>query len=125
MARTRPKTARFLPRAKVWLEIEGGYAFGWGICEILNAVDTTGSIKEAAKHLGKSYRHIWSRIKEAEEVLGRTLVEAHVGGTGTHRSFLTEEARTLVAAFVALRSKVLQFTEATFQQLFPPPLQDS
>lgn len=47
---------------KVWLERDGRYAFGLGMCEILRAVDRTGSIKRAAAELGKSYRHVWGRI---------------------------------------------------------------
>src|SRR5262245_18509093 len=100
--RRHPRQVRFKRRAKVWLEVEGHYAFGFGISEILEAVDRAGSIKQAARDLGKSYRHVWSRVKEAEDALGCTLVETHVGGTGTRRSFLTAEARRLVAGFLAL-----------------------
>ena len=52
----RKSTQLFLPRVKVWLEIDGKYVFGWGICEILQAVREPGSIKDAAAQLGKSYR---------------------------------------------------------------------
>ena len=45
-----------VPRVKVWLEAEGDYAFGFGLAEILRAVDQAGSIKQATAHLGKSYR---------------------------------------------------------------------
>jgi molybdate transport repressor ModE-like protein len=55
---------------KVWLERDSRYAFGLGVCEILLAVDRTGSIKQAASELGKSYRPVWARVKEAEGALG-------------------------------------------------------
>ena len=72
---TRRETAlRLVPRVKVWLERDGRYAFGFGIAEILQAVDQAGSIKQAAGDLGKSYRYVWGRIKDAERVLGRQLV---------------------------------------------------
>src|SRR5262245_32324863 len=87
-----------VPRVKVWLESEGRYAFGFGISEILQAVAVAGSIKQAASDLGKSYRFVWGRIKAAEATLGCRLVEAHVGGQGTQRSFLTDEARQMVRA---------------------------
>ena len=51
-----------MPHAKVWLEIDGNYIFGRGISDILKAVADKGSIKEAAKSVGKSYRHVWARI---------------------------------------------------------------
>src|SRR5262245_37036028 len=104
MARPRSrKPAPLVPRVKVWLETGGRYAFGFGLSEILQAVERTRSIKQAARDVGKSYRYIWGRIKKAEAVIGEALVETHVGGKGTQRSFLTPAACRLVTAFVALR----------------------
>jgi molybdate transport system regulatory protein len=122
MARTRSTLRRgaraIRPRVKVWLECGDDYVFGHGISEILEAVDQTGSIKEAAAAVGKSYRHVWSRIKEAEAAFGRPLIVAHVGGTGTRRSFLTDEARELVADFKTLRKQVQKYVGSEFERRF-------
>jgi molybdate transport system regulatory protein len=109
---------RIRPRVKVWLECGDNYVFGHGISEILLAVDDAGSIKGAAGRVGKSYRHIWSRIKEAEAAFGRPLIEAHVGGAGTRRSFLTDEARRLVAEFSALRASATEHVGREFERRF-------
>src|SRR5437870_10934688 len=114
----RKKLAVFVPRVKVWLEIDGRYAFGFGISEILQAVDRAGSIKQAASDLGKSYRYVWGRIKEAEQALGRRLVETQVGGQGTQRSALTPEARKLITAFLALRSRLAAVARQEFDRHF-------
>ncbi len=106
------------PRVKVWLEIDGGYAFGFGISEILQAVDRAGSIKQAAADLGKSYRYVWGRLKKAEQVLGRRLVETQVGGQGTQRSALTPEARRLTSAFQAFRSRMVETAGLEFHRHF-------
>jgi molybdate transport repressor ModE-like protein len=103
---TRRSRARLAPRVKVWIEIDGEYVFGRGISDILKAVDQAGSIKQAATDLGKSYRYVWKRIKEAEEALGKALVETHVGGRDAHRSDLTPLARALVEEFDRLRAKM-------------------
>lgn len=108
------------PRVKVWLEAGGRYAFGFGLCEILRAVDQAGSIKQAAVDLGKSYRHIWGRIKQAERVLGRSLVETHVGGKDIRRSSLTPAARQLVEQFLSFRARMMQATEKEFARTFAP-----
>jgi molybdate transport system regulatory protein len=115
----RPKKAPFVPRVKVWLEVEGRYAFGLGIAEILQAVGQAGSIKKAAADLGKSYRYVWGRIQDAEAALGRPLVEARVGGRGPQRSSLTDEARRLVTAFLALRARMFEAVCDEFDRLFP------
>ena len=116
-ARTRNKLP-LAPRVKVWLEAGGAYAFGLGIAEILQAVDRAGSIKQAAADLGKSYRHVWARVKEAERALGRPLVQTQVGGHGRQRSSLTPEARRLTAAFLTLRSRMAEAVAQEFSRLF-------
>src|SRR5215831_1268706 len=88
--------ASLVPRVKVWLEVGGRYAVGLGISEILQAVDRTGSIKQAAIEVGKSYRHVWERVKEAASALGVVLVETQIGGKDVRRSCLTPDARRLV-----------------------------
>jgi molybdate transport system regulatory protein len=107
-----------VPRVKVWLEFEGRYAFGLGVSEILQAVDRAGSIKHAAADLGKSYRYVWGRLKEAERALGRPLVEARVGGRGSRRSALTDEGRRLAAAFQAFRARMLRAVKEEFARHF-------
>jgi molybdate transport system regulatory protein len=101
---------------KVWIEIDGSYVFGRGISDILKAVDEHGSIKHAARSLGKSYRYVWKRIKDAEAALGAPLVETHVGGKDARRSGLTELARTLVAEFDRLRARMGQLLSDEFPQ---------
>lgn len=101
-------------RVKVWLEVDGQYVFGFGISEILKAVRTAGSIKAAAGLLGKSYRHVWARIKEAEGALGEPLVQTRVGGQGTSRSSLTERATRLVHDYDALRRRMFEVARQEF-----------
>lgn len=113
-AKVRPPAASLLPRVKVWYETEAGFGFGAGLIAILRAVDETGSIKHAAESLGRSYRHIWDRIKDVEKALGASLVEAHVGGQGVQRSALTPAARRLVAEFQAIRARMIEVMEREF-----------
>ena len=122
MRRTKRLLARIAkpltPRVKVWLESGGRYGFGFGVSEILQAVARTGSIKQAADELGKSYRYVWGRIKDAEDAIGQSLVETQVGGQGTQRSFLTEPAKQLVADFLAMRDRMIQVMEQEFARRF-------
>jgi molybdate transport system regulatory protein len=116
------KPLALVPRVKVWLEIEGRYAFGFGLSEILRAVDRAGAIKQAAHELGKSYRYVWGRIKKAERALGQQLVETHVGGKELQRSFLTPTARQLIADFLAMRSHMTQVVEQECASRFAWPI---
>jgi molybdate transport system regulatory protein len=117
----RPKRKRMNARVKVWLEIDGEYVFGYGIREILKAVDATGSIKAGADLLEKSYRYVWGRIKEAEKALGEPLVETRVGGKGRSRSSLTVRAHELVGDYDALRGRMFDVVREEFSSRFETP----
>jgi len=115
----RKKASRTLiPRVKVWLETDGDYVFGWGICEILSAVRECGSIKEAAARLGKSYRYVWGRVKEAEEALGKPLVITRVGGVAEQRSDLSEPGARLVSDFTEFRNRMMVVVQTEFAGRF-------
>ena len=111
-----PPPARLSPRVKVWFETDEGFSFGFGLIEILQAVGRAGSIKQAAGDLGRSYRHVWDRIKQAEKSLGRSLVEARVGGQGARRSALSDDGRRLVEDFLAVRQRMIEVMERAFSR---------
>jgi molybdate transport system regulatory protein len=95
------------PRIKVWMQCQNGFGFGSRFVAILEAVDRTGSIKNAAVEVGWSYRHVWSRIKKAEAALSCTLVTTKLGGQRKDRSELTPDARQIVSRFHELRKRLL------------------
>ena len=112
--KTPAPTHALRPRVKVWFEAEGGYSFGFGLIAILQAVARAGSIKQAASDLGQSYRHVWGRIKKAEQGIGTTLVVTHVGGQGLQRSELTAAAGRLIDDFLALRGRMVDMMEREY-----------
>jgi len=118
MSRNTSPSSAAVPRVKVWLEMRGDYVFGRGICDVLQAVDQAGSIKEAARRVGKSYRHVWARIKDAENAIGQPLVVTKVGGQAARRSELTPLARQLVSDFVELRQAMLDRVDEEFAKRF-------
>ena len=114
-----------VPRVKVWLETEGHYALGFGLSQILQSVEKAGSIKQAAEDLGKSYRYIWGRIKEAERALRAQLVVTQVGGHGSQRSLLTPAARLLVRDFLSVRRRMQALVVREFGRRFSWPIAQS
>jgi len=105
-----------MPRAKLWLEVDGQYVFGLGISDTLKAIQHTGSIKAAAKELGKSYRYTWDKVKQAEQALGAPLVLTQVGGRDARRSELTALAQDLVVEFDALRKRLFGLIQGPFHE---------
>jgi molybdate transport system regulatory protein len=109
---------RLTPRVKLWIESAGTYCFGFGISEILQAVEQTGSIKEAARKLGRSYRYVWGRIKKVERALGRTLVDTQVGGQEAQRSSLTDAANRFLSEYLQMRGRIIELVEQEFAERF-------
>lgn len=115
-ARSSKLTDRVTPRAKLWLEVNRQYVFGLGISEILKAIQHTGSIKAAAREVGKSYRHVWDKIKQAEQALGVPLVRTQVGGKDVRRSELSALAQDLVRDFETFRQRLFELVQVEFSQ---------
>jgi molybdate transport system regulatory protein len=82
---------------RVWLESPAGFSLGPGKAELLLRIEELGSLNQAAGSLGMSYRRAWGRIKQAEEQLGRPLVEKHGGNKSGYS--LTPFAAELVHAY--------------------------
>ena len=116
-----PDAAPLRPPVKVWLEADDRYVFGLGIAEILQAVERAGSIRQAAADLGKSYRHVWGRVKDAEQTLGQPLVRTQVGGKTVQRSALMPAARRYTAAFLGLRDRDERAGAGGVRPLVPGP----
>lgn len=70
---------------------------------LLEAIGSSGSLKQAAKECGISYRKAWDSLRESERSLGFSLVRTHRGGPEGGNSELTEEGGKLVQAHRALR----------------------
>lgn len=70
--------------------------------EMLRAIDTYGSMYEAADELGRSYPHLQRRVVELEDAIG-SLTERNRGGKDGGGTRLTTDARDLIRRFGRLR----------------------
>ena len=57
-------------KTKVWLELDGGFVIGDGGVRLLLGIVRHGSLAEAVRELGWSYRHAWGYLRQAEARLG-------------------------------------------------------
>lgn len=117
-SRRAPPKVGLSPHVKFWLELDGERVFCPGVCQILQAVDETGSIKQAAARVGRSYRFVWGRLKQAEQAFGEPLVSARVGGRDENRSCVTPAGRELMESFLTLRRRIFDVVDAEFADRF-------
>lgn len=101
------------PRYKFWLETEGGYLFGQGAFDLLQAIQASGSLSAAVKTLKMSYRYAWGIIKQIEKNVGEPVLNTYKGGkSGGGGSDLTPMGRELLAAYSRFKE--------TFDELCTP-----
>ena len=77
--------------------MDGRFAIGEGGGELLKAVEREGSLAQAARRVGWSYRHAWGYVRRAETVLGVPLLLPKSGKGRARGMLLTTAAKVLVA----------------------------
>ncbi len=78
--------------------------------ELLERIDSSGSISAAANSLGMSYKAAWDAVEGINNLSAQPLVERRVGGRNGGGAALTTHGRRLVAAYRRLdkeRERVL------------------
>ncbi len=105
-------------KSKLWLECEGKPVFGRGRRFLLEAIDTCGSINQAAKEVNISYRKAWGYIKAMEERLGIKLIVRQTGGRNGGGATLTKEAREFLRKYEALEDGIREIVDARFNAIF-------
>ena len=75
---------------------------------LLRRVSETGSLTEAAKLVGISYRNAWDRIKGVEKSLGAKVLETKVGGADGGGAVLTRDGVQLLRDFRRVRKYLFE-----------------
>lgn len=107
---------------KIWLEHNGNILLGVGRAQLLQRIESMGSLKKAAESMNMSYRAAWGRIKRTEAALAMPLVEA----TGTRRGgySLSPQGKQIVDTFLQWHERVQRFALAEADTLGLLDMQD-
>lgn len=105
-------------KSKLWLEVDGRPVFGRGRRFLLEAIDKSGSINQAAKKINISYRKAWGYIKAMEERLGIKLIDRQIGGRSGGGATLTEDARRFLKQYEALEKGIQELVDERFNKIF-------
>ena len=93
----------------LWLESENGHFFGPGLVDLLELIEKTGSINNAAKEMKMSYKKAWELINRLNAQANFPIVTAKTGGERGGGSTLTTEALTLIKYYRELRERFAAF----------------
>ena len=103
--------------SKIWITHKGEMVFGRGRAQLHEAVERTGSLSEAARRLGLSYRHAWSMLDSSERHLGKALVKRTRGGAGGGGAALTAAGRNLLGKYLAIEQRFEEFARDQSHEL--------
>ncbi|MCK9219583.1 MAG: LysR family transcriptional regulator [Bacteroidales bacterium] len=85
---------------KIWLETSGQVGvLGDKKCDLLRAINETGSLNDAVKKMGLTYRKTWDNLRRIEKNLGFPLIKPTRGGADGGNTVLTLEGKIIIAAF--------------------------
>jgi molybdate transport system regulatory protein len=105
-------------RSKLWIETDGEPVFGRGRRFLLEAIDSHGSINQAAQEVDISFRKAWGHITALEERLGVKLVDRQTGGKNGGGAALTTEARKFLKKYEALEKGIQEIVDKRFRKVF-------
>lgn len=91
---------------------------GEGRKEILEAIDQHGSILQASRETGISYRRIRGAIKDMEHAVGKTLVRSYRGGEQGGGASLTTVAHELMDRYKKISAGIQQEMDLRFESIF-------
>lgn len=100
------------------LGFEGARVFGPGPRELLERVESEGSLRAAAISMGMAYTKASRMVKAAEASFGFPLTERTIGGVGGGGSRLTTEARDLLDRYEAFEAACEDDLRRNFSECF-------
>lgn len=101
-SRRRNKDDRLALEGSVWLTVAGETFGGQSRVALLRAIAEQGSITQAAKAVGMSYKAAWDAVDAMNNLADEPLVERSTGGRGGGSTRLTQRGQRLVERFAQI-----------------------
>ena len=91
--------------------------FGPGRLQLLEQIEATGSISQAAKNMKMSYKKAWKMISSMNEQAKKPLVAMQTGGSSGGGAVVTDEGREIMNYYQALHKRFEAFLEQEVKKL--------
>jgi len=102
--------------AELWLTLDGHHLAGARRVALLAEIARAGSITQAAKAVGLSYKGAWNAIDDMSNLAGEPLLDRVVGGKGGGSTRLTARGEKLVHNFDLIRQEHARFVDRLNRQ---------
>jgi molybdate transport system regulatory protein len=94
----RPST-RSLPSLSVRIDLDSGARIGPGKIQLLESIQTCGSISAAGRAMDMSYKRAWDLVDEINRICRQAAVERQTGGKNGGGAILTPFGISLVERY--------------------------
>ena len=111
------KNKKYNIEVRVWIEETEGPFIGIGKIWLLENIQKTGSITNAAKEMKMAYRQAWQLVQEMNQRAETPLVEKLLGGKGGGGARLTEAGEKAIATFYEIEKKIKEFAQQEFKNI--------
>ncbi len=112
---TARRSARLLPRLRV---MRGStILLGPGKADLLEAIERSGSIREAAIAVGMSYMRAWQLVKVMNEGFLEPLVALRRGGSARGGAELTPTGRAALRLYRRIENDALRAAKGAWDEL--------
>jgi molybdate transport system regulatory protein len=88
------------------VDFDSDHSIGVGKIELLEGIARTGSLSQAARDLGISYRRAWLLVEDVKSSFDKPVVASSTGGPNGGGAVLTEFGKRLIARYRKLESDV-------------------
>ena len=102
----REQAASRVPEIRFRVDFDDRCSVGVGKIRLLEAVEHTGSLSQAAREIAMSYRRAWLLIDSMNAEFDTPVISASVGGSGGGGAKVTPFGRELVAAYRRLEARL-------------------
>ncbi len=103
-----------MPRVRFRIHFGPNCTIGPGKVELLEAIAETGSIRQAARRMGMSYRRAWVLVDSINRSFDERATTASTGGLGGGGGALTPFGEEIVRRYRAAAKRIDKAVEAQF-----------
>ncbi|MFW1917343.1 MULTISPECIES: winged helix-turn-helix domain-containing protein [Acinetobacter calcoaceticus/baumannii complex] len=102
-------------KLQIRILLEQNIAFGPGKADLLEAIERTGSISQAAKSMNMSYRRAWQLVDTMNQCFETALVETQTGGTHGGGAAVTALGQKVLEHYRQMEINARQALEYDYQ----------
>lgn len=107
----------FKLNGRVWIETGNEKVLGHGRVELLERIQASGSIRQAALQMKMSYKQAWDLVNHMNDHFGKPVVTSQRGGKGGGSAIVTEHGLKIIEQFHLLHQKLQEFLEENTENL--------